>query len=1195
MADVTATLQDSFRDITFNQTPEPVNLPSSNPTIPIISQPLEQPQQSIQTSLQDTFSQPVFNAMDLVQTLSLNLGDKIDFKTENLIETAAIGYMVSNDGRVPEPKDLANYIYVNYLETGTAESIHPDAQMVTDNITVSTNQILQNTSLPAGHWITEVGTQVYGSLYEESPRAELFTPLAEVGNPTAVMIVGEMLNTDSLKAASIVEQATGVFEGLGITPTTIDLVGLTAAVVETSGYEERSSYHSWLGEQYLFGNQTTTIDLIDASFSHADLLLRSETTGIELKRDESAIASFCAQKFDSASPQLIAAVDTFLNVLELRRPMDGIGFDNNYGVVSVLPNGAIRVPHASSYAVSSTIVGATEGVSDVRTKGRRFRQIPDEEIRKDIFVPGAGNAEYTTPFYVPGVSDPFCVPVEIKELAQKVRSRTSEPAEALNLLFDSIQRNGDLKIDASIFISDRQGGSLTPTEVLQKKKANCLESTAVFVLAAEEAFKNDRTVKVVALDVINTEERVEIGHACVGVLLESDKVSGHPQFSNNWEFRKKLLEQTGVTDSPYLKLLVIDPVNCIFDFRFDNVKYLDKKQLSSCFYSNSASYAARRRDDALEKQNAEMARKLWLGNPALLAFSLLHSDLENAERRLSTCDPDYINSNVYFSLLRLAIMKKMVGSTSEDFTKHLEDTLLYADKCLALNRNHLSALIFAASSHMALAGNKPMQAATKHLQAAINQFNRAIKVSRTRFIERAEQAEHALAKGAKEDVNKGEEKRNEIELQAKLYAALAATYFVSGQTDKCIETCEAFIERCGEDKKINVILAFATIRLVYKVRLVAGQQYTETELQKTRDSLEKKLEDSRLALERILEEDGGCPSANFAMAFYWHVKNDSAKRDEFIGKTIEQGILYYFITDFCRGQAFNNKEPDVQLGAFSDFFQMALMVECNPSFTPLACIYETKEENIRIPASFYEGDHKKRRFDHLKGLGVVIPEHAGSPKDRFNTGVLKRYKQQMDELNVRRSAIIDSDLSENEKGVLLRLCHKTNERDIRLYLILKRLFSTSAFVRENFDSLYPDVYNPEQRKKAILGAIALPLFSKGFGEDDQDQTVKEVHAKLLADPLSLDLGIIRTMTRMIEDVYPTGSLERYTKEVVLKQLAKEGLEVSDELVNSRVNVARRFCWQEKFVPAVFGMESTFKLEISVDGSLAVKFHIPAGK
>lgn len=1039
------------------------------------------------------FAKPVNDARNLTQAIDLKFGEDVNFDTANLVQIAVLNHTLSNAGRLPKPEQVLQIIYKSYLAAGCEKYVMPDAQIVADQIIVDTTRYLQETSLPKDmDWVRK-------TLMIACPKADLSDPqniFNQVYQPQSSEVICEInqISDFGTFAPAITETAATFLSQQGIRPTNGDVYGLVVSAFEVAKQSGLIEYFNCMESGLPEHNPAAeaTLNVIrDINRNMRTRNIQSISNTPAFVDMSNSIQQYWGQKSNNPVQvdSLSSATQTFISLLEFRHPAEIVGFDRCAGIIRMTPDGKRQLPEAVDYSVSANIVGATNCTEDLRLiQKRRPNAAKTETGTMGNFEP----IHYTKPLLIEEISDPFKLTPEIVEISRKI-SMLEDPVKRMRKLFDILKRNGEIGINASVFIEDRTTGSLAPEDVLKHKIANCLELTILFVLAAEKAFEHDKKARVIALDVINSEQRVEIPHACVGVLLESAAVAGHPRFDSDWNFRASVLSRLGIDDNPKLKLLVIDPVNNIFDYRFHNIRPLDKKMAISMFYSNSGAYNARRGDKLEARKNLSDSLSLWAGNPfAAINYAILHAKNNPKEcfNRLNSLDTEYKNSHVHGAMAQIALMYM------DDYAKTME----CLEKAYRLDASNRQVIFMKSVLH----ASNPDE---KNLRKAMIFLNQFIKIAITERRQVLDQLTASVTHGKGIDLLQTKTEKEDITQEIIIaYRILGLINLILSDLDGAVKVVEQARTIYPDDAQIQFIAGFSYLAISDTLSRIQMPDHTYDRIMKK--EAETHLVKAEQIFNRFSNEEEGF-EVNIGKAVIEKMRGKQDKCRVYLDKarnnlstTNEQGKFYSkMINELNEKGLFDGQD----ISTYIRIFQMIKAAEFNPIRKNMCghWLHVDHESRCTLPAI---------QVDNLENLSAPAPNAGNSPihvidKKQFlriisSSTHLKTAFDRYHEVVSALMQVLNSSLGETEKAVLVHLIRNVHisEDDVTqcAYIWFSRVLGrTSATPHEG-------------RTKAA-----------------------EIKYTLIHDPLSLDPRLLNELTKMAQRHIPTeDEILGFTKEVL---------------------------------------------------------------
>ncbi len=644
-------------------------------------------------------------------------GDVMDYREIRLVEGAAASQMLDNGGTIPDWNAIKGTIGAASDRIVAKEGLVGDAAMLATEIISDTCSMLRTDAA------TEQRDAIRGIAREATAHVADGVAMEQgflekqYGEETRAVVAGVLDATEEFKGYGFVvaDRCEELYSVLGGSPTCGDIIGVAAL---SAGMSEQASLDRYweiaenFPEAEINHKADGALDMLGAltEGAKAENIARAFRTSV----DQPAIPQYWESRDQKPVAGVIAASEVFASVLRVEQPAEKVAFDRNSLVVAIGADGELKKPGENRLVEALRIFGASEGIADPSGKMRAVG-VSEELLR--IIRDSAEGGKLT------GSGDIMDVPQQGKDIADKIRSEYQEPIDRLSALFEVMRNGGKLGIEGSMFIEDRKGGSRSVKEVFAAKKANCLELTLAYLSVAERAFDDKDGVRIFPLDVINIQQRVEIGHVCVGVLIDDPTVSGHPDFNFDKRFRGKVLEGTGVQDTPGLRLLVIDPVNSVFDYRFHRVRPLDGKKVLSYFHSNSAVYAEMRgEEDEAERQYAA-AEGMWPENSSVVNHyveAAYDTDQQKALDMLDRIEPGYRTASYYRGMARA------YAKTGDERT-----ALAYLDRAIRMDRTDSYSLFMKGVIHL----KEETREGYERAEAALSQATEILRTKRARSTE----------------------------------------------------------------------------------------------------------------------------------------------------------------------------------------------------------------------------------------------------------------------------------------------------------------------------------------------------------------------------------------------------------------------------------------------------------------------------
>ncbi|MBU0591251.1 hypothetical protein KKF81_04635 [Candidatus Micrarchaeota archaeon] len=758
------------------------------PTVWSSPQVLDQQSQGTSIFASVGMSQEQFLPFDSVQT-TLSFGQNISYDNSVLVEAAAIDYMIKHSGELPGVQELQNTISISVEQTAKQEAISPDAGILTTNILSSTADFIQDRTIAENDsWITDPANNY---LENNSSVVPLFCQSYSDENKSEI---GEVLNqTEEFQGygSIVAERCNTFFSEIGVEPTCGEIFGLAAhaaSAAQETGLSEKESIEIKSGISGFNPNAHAALQILDGW--RLETWNEMKTEYDDHKSEPTTIqTAWHARGKDNL--KLSAATETFATILRIENPEDVVEYNNDCIVALVSPHGRQKKVGDTSYGETVSIAGSTGGLSDPR------RKIPDMPMHQDILRTEGKAVQWKGLGY-----EEFELPQNAREIAHNIGSNVNGVYERAYALFDVVKSNGKLGIKGNMYLEDRKEGSKTVNEVITERIGNCLELSMVYLAMADIVFGHEN-ITIFPIDVVNPEARVEIGHVCIGILMEDNRIHGHPAFEHDWKSREKILKRCGMSDKSELKLLVIDPVNDVFDYRFHNVEPLNVKELLSLFNSNSFLYALMRGAKSESEACFDRAEELWPVNPRVLEYKADQIADVNASDAISfllRVKEGYRTSGYYY---RLGKLYSEIGDN--------RNALKFFNKAIAVNRNHVGAL---------------ERKAFMHINAGTKLDVEQAKIVLSQWID-------ILTKERKES---GSHQRRSIERQKKLdftfdtrdlfgsqnsllmsFHVLSIVQLMSGEVTKAYLTCKKGLEfvptSCYLRETKAIILAIAAARL----------------------------------------------------------------------------------------------------------------------------------------------------------------------------------------------------------------------------------------------------------------------------------------------------------------------------------------------------------------------------------------------
>ena|GEM_PF-5673194 len=1073
---------------------------------------------------------------------TIRFGERIDYETMMLVEASYIEHMLKNGGDLPVATDIQDGIVSSFRRCMDEEGVVPSIPMVTSQITRDTHDFLRATSLKIDDsWVIWSAKEDLRIVDAGNPEDHIFNQPYSEDTKSQLIEILDSVDEFSGYGMALADKSSAFFHDIGAVPTCGEIFGLAVTAFQVL-MDPHIAKEIEAFDLHLPGSNTIaeeTLSVIN-DFQNAAKEANMPLVFTGLEQSTTSIKTFWKKR--ETPPEninrLTGTVQAFSTLLKMQHPADTIRFDPDSCIRIIAPDGTEKVAGEPSLSHSLEMVGSTD-ISDPRERSRlefpkgvlrRMRSSPNYLVET---APEKSKTEYG------GI---FELPPEAKRVAVAINTEYGDPLLGLAAIFQILKSEGEYGIQGSMFIEDREHGSKTVKEVLKTKQANCLELTMAYLEMAEIAVSDRRDVRVMALEVVNTEQRVEIGHACIGILIKDKRVKGHPAFNLNPKFRKEMLSALSAIDSPDLKLLVIDPVNGIFDYHFDKVKCLDKTKLASMFHSNSGCYS-RERGIHDEQKHFRLAKQLWDSNPVsarYLAMQCLESDPATSYTLLHTIEPEYRNSQFYYHLAQVY----------ERMGKHSQ-CLEALDEALRLNSTDPLTLQFKARMHLYV-GESP-----ENYSVSEQSLLRAIKSLGKRRNYNAKLAflSYQMDKGtdiAATDVSLSKDD----ELAASLYFDLALTYFCSGNLDDAIAACDRGL--CMQPGNHD-LMALKTVSHVIplinhrKMGMALPVQFTHeknTLMVSMTGIITQQLDKAAApqnvneaeALHKvqhicktIIAEDPACAAPHILLAMHAALSGDAGRlkthMSTFEKKLLElRGISSEKIAKFHRIKRLSGRvqASDVKdLQEFFDFRCLDNLEEINGmmeqdklpllTFTDLyilsspsindalfqhidthwasACQMASTERSLRrkgsrqIPLSINDvgTSDLKSKLKGQRGSGILSPLKKGFLKRKQKAGAF--------------SKVVDSDLTDLEKGILIRLitCSSTLERGA--------LVAIDYFVRKYSQSGVPAHIRMITTADKIVDLAKSEMGAQDFNRREGDLT------KLISSGLlSLDGETLRIWT-----------------------------------------------------------------------------------
>ncbi|MFA5091716.1 MAG: hypothetical protein WC483_03950 [Candidatus Paceibacterota bacterium] len=635
--------------------------------------------------------EPIKNETGAVGMLTAGIDEDSSYQAIMLLEAATTNYVLKNEGALPGKNELGDTISRAYESAFAREGVVPNAQILTSELCIDTKESAGSAYASEAHAVVsgiEAIDKNLTAIYETPYSAEteplmtsLFCAAQEFGD------LGPM----------VLDRCVAIYSDIGEKPTCGDIITLAAAAAslasETGLIKAYGMDVSALGNEYQVARCTINMinSLGEATREEALADIRSK----EENRDSPKTYWERKVTDPGRTEALAAATLAYASLIRVQQPSEKVICTPDSLIVAIGPDGKAHKPGELVAIASSNVVGSVGDVSDIRKDRAEKTEIPEGVYKT------SGLSARQEP------DGPFGLPAEGRAIAENVKNEFGDEYSRLRALFEILKKNGRLGIQGTMFADDRKGGSKTIAEVLSEKKANCLELTMAFVEITKEAMG---VAIVFPLEVVNIQQRTEVGHACAGVLLEDGKFDGHPAFNNDYSFRKAVLDRFGVVDRPRLKLLVIDPVNALFDYRFHKVRVLETNQVESYFHSNSADYMRKLGKD--NSAHIKKASELWPGNPQLV-WEMLKGKM----------DPDYvldILNGMDSSFLTAEIHQ--LKATAEYALGNIDAAIAEVDRALRLDQANGMAWLLKAELH-ALGKSKETHIAMAAVTNAIRSFS----------------------------------------------------------------------------------------------------------------------------------------------------------------------------------------------------------------------------------------------------------------------------------------------------------------------------------------------------------------------------------------------------------------------------------------------------------------------------------------
>ncbi|VVC03130.1 Uncharacterised protein [Candidatus Bilamarchaeum dharawalense] len=625
----------------------------------------------------------------------LKLGTEINYETAKIVEVAAVDYMINHGGQLPTASELARTLVEHYEKTAQSEAILPSPQMVTTQILDSVmSSVNERTLTKEETWVREPAVEFAKDLGISDYAGSVFNASYE-GNGLQVGGILDGMPEFSGYGMVVAEKCNEFYQSMGVQPTCGDIVGLamtSVAIAQDAQLPQAVRSEINFPEVNINPDAIATLMTVTTFKDTIRSEARNDFIQNPVAPTGDTLGQFWENKgYDVAAQQnLTTATRLFVSAIRVEQPATKLVAKDSV-IVAIGPDGTVKRPGDGSYLDSLGLVGATAtNISDALQ--HKPVELPQQVLQRVEIAKSLSEAD------LKAFGEITELPTYAQDMASELRSSYQDPYERCYALFEIMKDHGKFGIEGNMFLEDRKGGSKSIPEVFTARKANCLELTLAYCAMAKVALADKPDVKIVPLDVVNIYERIEVGHACVGILLTDPKVKGSPDFNADWDFRKNVLHRYGIEDNPNLKLLVVDPVNSLFDFSFNRVRPLESNEALSLFHSNSGSYAEKRGDKREAAKCYAEAERLWPENPRMLLYTACQSyesDPDAAVEVLQKIDSDHRNSTYYTILGNL-----LYNRNERNRSKDRNAVIACYDKAVELDKTNTTALIMKAQMHM---------------------------------------------------------------------------------------------------------------------------------------------------------------------------------------------------------------------------------------------------------------------------------------------------------------------------------------------------------------------------------------------------------------------------------------------------------------------------------------------------------------
>lgn len=986
LVDATSDMQ----PIALNPTPEvQVLIPQTNPAIQAQKQQTDESltadelSETLQALPSDTTSEtqpvslnqtaevhtdePRSDILTQFQSQQIEFGDRLTYDTTRLVEAATTQYMLQNDGALPSSADISSIINDAITASHEQEAIIPDPSIVTTQILGDTARAIQGESLASQDmWIREpvaeaFSSQVGADVLAQPYCAETKAQVAEILSST---------NEFQGEGSIIADRCASVYSTAGLVPSCADVIGLAAVGMYMAQDAQVPQLESYMPE-FTNLNPDTRATLTMLSDYTQELQSRARTEYLSqqpIMEQLQTITDFWERKTGAASDvkNLTGSTIMFAALLKIEKIFTKVACDPDSLVVAVAADGTIVNVGSVNYMGAMGLVGAT----GVTAPG----SIPKMSLPKEL----ADSTQYGL-----SLGETY---IEITELpapairtAENLAAHYPESYDRLLALFQILRPDGELGMEGSLFFEDRKTGSKSVSDVFRTKTGNCLELTMAYVAMAKVALADKEDITTFPVDVLSIETRMEVGHACVGVLIDDHRVRGYARFNDDTDFRQEVVRMVGIEDSPQLKMMLIDPVNSLFDCEFGRVVPLSENGLVSAFHFNSAQYAKARGASEEATREIKKAEEAWPENPGLLirrALDLSETDPLNAIELLRRVEQSRREAKFYHALGRCQNSLGNLNAATACFDAGLRldktDEVILLDKSVA----HLRA------------GTE--QDHKKAETAAIQLID--ILIEKRRHMSRT----HSHASGHGKRLDEERTAAGLIGVQRRLingYNLLGLTRMAQGKLDEACETYDAALAIHTNDTGLKIMktaaLCLRAVRHARAGRITAAKRNAQTVVSSCK-RITKGHRDVCVSLMQgiathISRQDKQLTSFQVGSnALGIHIEVAGRKRPE--EQVDIRGIISSILAGWSRGTI--NLTPQQVEDILTPRPDFRPRIAPGQSITELGgriiCGKSTAHGRIKFDALEMAMDHRKQ--DTLRRLRIL-----GSDLDRFEKTLLLGY------------------------------------------------------------------------------------------------------------------------------------------------------------------------------------------------------------